>query len=222
MERHFDQELEKLNNRVLKMGKLVESQITDTMQALLNCDVELAGRIIENDNQVDVLDVKIDKLCQRIFALSQPVASDLRLIMAALKINNDLERLGDLGVTIAKKIEAISEFKDVIVELNIDTLANMSEILVKDCINILTTRNVTFIRDIFESAATLKDKVQQTSNRIIDEMMNKTDVVVVATNLMLIISQMERIAGYSTNIAESVYFLVEGKIVKHTKYFELT
>lgn len=222
MERHFDQELEKLNNRVLKMGKLVESQITNTMQALLNCDVELAGRIIENDNQVDVLDVKIDKLCQRIFALSQPVASDLRLIMAALKINNDLERLGDLGVTIAKKIEAISEFKDVIVELNIDTLANMSEILVKDCINILTTRNVTFIRDIFESAATLKDKVQQTSNRIIDEMMNKTDVVVVATNLMLIISQMERIAGYSTNIAESVYFLVEGKIVKHTKYFELT
>jgi len=222
MERHFDQELEKLNNRILKMGKLVESQITDTMQALLNCDVELAGRIIENDNQVDILDVKIDKLCQRIFALSQPVASDLRLIMAALKINNDLERLGDLGVTIAKKIEAISEFKDVIVELNIDTLANMSEILVKDCINILTTRNVTFIRDIFESAATLKDKVQQTSNRIIDEMMNKTDVVVVATNLMLIISQMERIAGYSTNIAESVYFLVEGKIVKHTKYFELT
>jgi phosphate transport system protein len=222
MERHFDQELEKLNNRILKMGKLVESQITDTMQALLNCDVELAGRIIENDNQVDVLDVKIDKLCQRIFALSQPVASDLRLIMAALKINNDLERLGDLGVTIAKKIEAISEFKDVIVELNIDNLANMSEILVKDCINILTTRNVTFIRDIFESAATLKDKVQQTSNRIIDEMMNKTDVVVVATNLMLIISQMERIAGYSTNIAESVYFLVEGKIVKHTKYFELT
>ena len=192
------------------------------MQALLNCDVELASRIIENDNQVDMLDVKIDKLCQRIFALSQPVASDLRLIMAALKINNDLERLGDLGVTIAKKIEAISEFKDVIVELNIDTLANMSEILVKDCINILTTRNVTFIRDIFESAATLKDKVQQTSNRIIDEMMNKTDVVVVATNLMLIISQMERIAGYSTNIAESVYFLVEGKIVKHTKYFELT
>ncbi len=222
MERHFDQELEKLNNRILKMGKLVESQITDTMQALLNCDVELAGRIIENDNQVDILDVKIDKLCQRIFALSQPVASDLRLIMAALKINNDLERLGDLGVTIAKKIEAISEFKDVIVELNIDTLANMSEILVKDCINILITRNVTFIRDIFESAATLKDKVQQTSNRIIDEMMNKTDVVVVATNLMLIISQMERIAGYSTNIAESVYFLVEGKIVKHTKYFELT
>jgi phosphate transport system protein len=169
-----------------------------------------------------MLDVKIDKLCQRIFALSQPVASDLRLIMAALKINNDLERLGDLGVTIAKKIEAISEFKDVIVELNIDTLANMSEILVKDCINILTTRNVTFIRDIFESATTLKNKVQQTSNRIINEMMNKTDVVVVATNLMLIISQMERIAGYSTNIAESVYFLVEGKIVKHTKYFELT
>jgi phosphate transport system regulatory protein PhoU len=222
MERHFDQELEKLNNRILKMGKLVESQITNTMQALLNCDVELASRIIENDNQVDMLDVKIDKLCQRIFALSQPVASDLRLIMAALKINNDLERLGDLGVTIAKKIEAISDFKDVIVELNIDTLANMSEILVKDCINILTTHNVTFIRDIFESAATLKDKVQQTSNRIIDEMMNKTDVVVVATNLMLIINQMERIAGYSTNIAESVYFLVEGKIVKHTKYFELT
>ena len=90
MERHFDLELEKLKKRILKMGNLVASQIHQTMVALINCDIEAAEEIIETDNAVDKLDVKIDKLCQRIFALTQPVATDLRLIMASLKMNNDL------------------------------------------------------------------------------------------------------------------------------------
>jgi phosphate transport system protein len=220
MERHFELELEKLNRRILKMGNLVASQIHQTMVALTECNVEMAQEIIDNDNLVDELDVKIDKLCQRIFALTQPVATDLRLIMSSLKMNNDLERMGDLAVNIAERIEALSEYKEIITELKIDELASITDLIVTDVINILNSRNLVFVKDIFNDADVIKDKIQGISSQIIDQMIHKSDVIVVATNLMVILTQIERVAGYSTNIAESIIFLVEGRVVKHLKLFE--
>jgi phosphate transport system protein len=220
MERHFELELEKLNKRIIKMGNLVASQIHQTMYALTQCDTELAREIIDNDTKVDELDVKIDKLCQRIFALTQPVATDLRLIMAALKMNNDMERMGDLAVNIASKIEGLNDYKEIINELKVDELAAMTEVIVKDVINILNTKNIVFIRDIFEASVAIKEKIRVISDQIIEEMTRKSDVIVVATNLMIILTQIERIAGYSQNIAESIVFLVEGKVVKHSGLYK--
>jgi len=219
MERHFELELEKLRKRILKMGNLVASQIHQTMVALVNCDLEAAEEIIETDNAIDELDVKIDKLCQRIFALTQPVATDLRMIMASLKMNNDLERMGDHAVEIALRIEGLSEFKDILIELKIDELAELTDTIVKDVVSILNTRNVVFIKDIYDASEVIKEKIQVISEQIIQQMAQKSDVVVVATNLMIILTEIERIAGYSFNIAESIYFLVEGKLVKHSKHF---
>ncbi len=215
MERHFEQELDKLNKRILKMGNLVYDQVHNALEAILTCNPELAQQVVDNDYQVDKLDVKIDKLCQRIFALTQPVATDLRLIMSALKMNNDLERLGDLAVNISAKIEGVCEYKEILTELHFDELATMADLIVKDVINILNTRNTTFVKDIFVSANAIEEKVQAVSARILDEMMHKTEVIVVATNLMIILTQIDRIAGYSTNIAESVVFIVEGRMIKH-------
>ena len=215
MERHFEQELDKLNRRILKMGGLVSAQVRNAMVALINCDTGLAEEIIANDTQLDELDVKIDKLCQRIFALTQPVATDLRLIMSALKMNNDLERMGDLAVNIASKIEGIAEYKSIITELKIDDLANMTDVIIKDVITILNSRNTVFVKDIFRDANVIKEKIQVIQSQIIDQMMRKSDVIVVATNLIIILSQIERIADYATNIAESIVFLVEGRVVKH-------
>jgi len=219
MERHFELELEKLNKRILKMGNLVASQVHQTMVALVNCDVEAAEEIIETDNAVDELDVKIDKLCQRIFALTQPVATDLRLIMASLRMNNDLERMGDHAVNIAKRVEGLSDYKDIVLELKIDELAGLTDAIVRDVITILNSKSLVFIKDIYNDSEVIKEKVQLISEDIIEQMTKKSDVVVVATNLMIILSQIERIAGYSLNIAESIYFLVEGKLVKHSKHF---
>ncbi len=219
MERHFEQELEKLKKRILKMGNLVASQVHQTMVALVNCDVEAAEEIIEADNAVDELDVKIDKLCQRIFALTQPVATDLRLIMASLRMNNDLERMGDHAVDIAKRIDGLSDFKDILQELKIDELAAATDAIVRDVITILNSRNIIFIKDIFNDSEIIKEKIQGISEKIIEEMTQKSDVVVVATNLMIILTQIERIADYSLNIAESIFFLVEGRLVKHSKGF---
>ncbi len=217
MERHFEQELEKLKSRILKMGNLVADQIHNTLLALQTCDFVLAQQVIQNDIIVDKLDVKIDKLCQRIFALRQPVATDLRMIMSSLKMNNDLERMGDHAVGIAEKVETISEYCEVIQEYKIDELIRMTDIIVKDVMNILNTWNTTFVIDIFNQANAIEEKSQEISELILAEMGQKKDVIAVATTLMIVLTQIERIAGYSTNIAESVVFIVDGKMIKHKK-----
>ncbi len=215
MERHFEQELEKLKKRIVKMGNLVADQIHNTMLALKTCDVALAQQVIQNDKIIDKLDVKIDKLCQRIFALQQPVARDLRMIMSSLKMNNDLERMGDHAVGIASKIEAISEYPEILHELELEKLIEMTDIIVKDVINILNTWNTTFVRDIFSQASAIEERCQSITDKILVEMGEKKEVIVVAAALIIILTQMERIAGYSTNIAESVVFIVDGKMIKH-------
>jgi phosphate transport system protein len=217
MERHFDLELEKLNKRLSKMGNLVASQVHQTMSALITCDTTLAREIIDNENKIDDLDTKIDKLCQRIFALTQPVATDLRLLMSSLKINNDLERMGDHALGIAKKIDGLVDYPEIIKELHVDELAASTDLIVKDVTNILNTRDTAFVKDLFESRNMIKDQVHSITSMILEEMYNKKDVITVAANLIMILSQIERIADYSTNIAESIVFLVEGRIIKHSR-----
>jgi phosphate transport system protein len=96
----------------------------------------------------------------------------------------------------------------------------MADLIVKDVVTILNTRNTAFVKDIFTSATAIEEKVQAVSGRILEEMMHKTEVIVVATNLMIILTQIDRIAGYSTNIAESVVFIVDGKMIKHKNPFK--
>jgi len=220
MQRHFDQELEKLGRRLIEMGTIVEQQMNITLNALINADIKLAEEAIEMDNKVDHLDVKIDKLCQRIFALQQPLATDLRFIMSSLKINNDLERMGDLAVFIAKRIDCFVDYQDVLIELQIDKVANSCMKLIKDVENLIQTKRIVFVKDIFDGSQNLKTMTRDISASIIEEMTHKSpDIFVVATNLILILNQIERVTALSTNIAESIYFMVEGKIVKHSRDF---
>ncbi|MCX6270857.1 MAG: phosphate signaling complex protein PhoU [Bacteroidetes bacterium] len=218
MERKFDIELNKLNERLVLMSQLIQKQVSMTLEALVECDVPLSKQVVANDSEIDDLDVKIDKLCQRIFALQQPVASDLRFIMSALKINNDLERMGDLSVFIAKRVSTVSDFKEIINELKINELTEKVDKIVKDTCMIIETRRTVFVKDIFDQAQVIKEESRLISSRMIEQMMEKSDVILVATNLVQILGQIERMAAYSKNIAESVYFIVEGKIVKHTQF----
>ena len=219
MERKFDLELQKLNDRLVHMAQLIQDQVSLSMKALVEGDAELAKTVINNDNEIDDLDVKIDKLCQRIFALQQPVASDLRFIMSALKINNDLERIGDLAVYIAKRIPMVNEYTEIIRELKIDELATLTEKVVKDAMTLIETKRTVFVKDIFEEAQQVKVSSRAISSAMVEQMVQKSEVIVVATNLVQILEKIERMGAYSKNIAESVYFVVEGVIVKHEPLF---
>lgn len=197
------------------MGSLVEKQITEAINALLTGDIELANWIIETDNQVDNIDNKIDKLCQRIFALAQPVATDLRFIMSSLKINTDIERVGDIAVSISKKVESVTENIAFLEQLKINEVALKSKNTFTEAINSFIFKDVDAAYKIIEHSKEVDEICDQISNDIINAMIQKSEVIVVATNLILILRHIKRLSDHSTNIAESVIFMIEGKIVKH-------
>ena len=215
--RIFDSELEKLEHKVVQMCSQVNQQINNALTALKNYDLKLAKKVISEDNAIDTLDVKIDKLCQKIFALQQPVASDLRYILSALKINNDLERVGDHAVSIAKRIEPLEDYRQLVADLGIENVSQITSLLFADVVELVKTHDLEYCQKIYRRSSTLKEGCETIAEKILSEMMDKSEVVVVASNILIIVNLIERIASYSNNIAESITFVVEGEIVKHKK-----
>ena len=215
--RIFDSELEKLRHKVVQMCSQVNQQINNALTALKNYDLKLAKKVISEDNAIDTLDVKIDKLCQKIFALQQPVASDLRYILSALKINNDLERVGDHAVSIAKRIEPLDDYRQLVSELGFDRIGNETSLLFADVMELVKTHDLEYCQKIYRRSSTLKEGCEAIAEKILSEMMDKPEVMVVASNILIIVNLIERIASYSNNIAESITFVVQGEIVKHKK-----
>jgi phosphate transport system protein len=216
--RIFDSELEKLTHKVIDMCSQVNQQLVDVTLALRTSDLALAKQVITNDENINNLDIKIDKLCQKIFALQQPVASDLRYIISALKINNDLERIGDHAVNIAKRIEPLSEYRKLIQELGIDVIGEKTTDLFADVFELVKNHDLAFAEKVVNKALEIKDDCEQIASRILGEMMHQSEVVVVAANILITINLFERIASYSTNVAESITFVVNGEIIKHQKH----
>jgi phosphate transport system protein len=215
--RIFDSELEKLEHKVVQMCSQVNQQINDALTALKNYDLKLAKKVINDDNAIDTLDVKIDKLCQKIFALQQPVASDLRYILSALKINNDLERVGDHAVSIAKRIEPLDDYRQLVADLGVENVSEITSLLFADVLELVKTHDLEYCQKIYHRSSSLKEGCEAIAEKILSEMMDKSEVVVVASNILIIVNLIERIASYSNNIAESITFVVEGEIVKHKK-----
>ncbi|MEI6679592.1 MAG: phosphate signaling complex protein PhoU [Mariniphaga sp.] len=216
--RIFDSELERLAHKVIQMCSQVNQQLIDVVSALKTADLKLAKKVINNDEFINNLDVKIDKLCQKIFALQQPVASDLRYIISALKINNDLERIGDHAVSIAKRIEPLQDYYPLVQELRIDKIGEKITTLFSDVVELVKTHDLAFAEEITRKAEEIKEECETIGTRILGEMMHQSEVVVVAANILIINNLLERIASYSTNIAESITFVVNGEIVKHRKH----
>lgn len=215
--RIFDSELDKLTRKVVEMCSQVNQQVNDALNALVNSDIKLAKKVIANDMEIDNLDVKIDRLCQKIFALQQPVARDLRYILSALKINNDLERVGDHAVSISKRIEPLEDYRQLVSELGIVEVANETSLLFSDVLKLVELHDLQFCKEIYRKSATLKEACEEIADKVLNEMMHKSEVVVVASNILIIVNLIERIASYSNNIAESITFVEQGEIVKHRR-----
>lgn len=216
--RIFDSELGKLAHKVIEMSAQVNQQLIDVTTALQSSDLHLAKKVINNDEFINNLDVKIDKLCQKIFALQQPVASDLRYIISALKINNDLERIGDHAVNIAKRIEPLVDYRQMVEELGIGEIGDKTTNLFADVVELVKTHDLAYAGLVTNKAVEIKEECETIAARVLGEMMHQSEVVVVAANILIIINLFERITSYSTNIAESITFVVNGEIVKHRKH----
>jgi phosphate transport system protein len=217
MQTHFELELEKLKNRIIKMGNLAIQQTSLAMHILLRGDTEQIETAAKTEHKIDKLDVKVDKLCQRIFALQQPVATDLRFIMSSLRIGNELERIGDIAMSIVNKSEIVREQPEILNIFNIEQVMTKSYCLIQQSFQNYTAFNAENIDDTILQCHQLKDECQAILDKVIIEMTQKSEVIIVATNLIIILRQVERLADHASNIAESIYFMNEGTIIKHGK-----
>jgi phosphate transport system protein len=215
---HIETELEKLKGIIIKIGDLAQNQVGEAVKALLSEPVSEGKEVKKTENKIDKLDVKIDEICQSIFALQQPVASDLRFIMSAMQISNEIERIGDLAISIIKKSKNIKDKHDLIVKFNIADLARQVEIVTIKMNECFLTRSESIIGEIFILNNTIKNESDDAIHDIINEMKSNSKTVVSGTNLVIVLKHLERISEHCTNIAEYVYFMINAKIIKHEKF----
>ena len=213
--RHFETELQALKNRLLGMGALVEERVHQAMQALMERRIEAAEAIVAGDAEVNDLQIEIDDRCLKLLALQNPMASDLRLITAAMKINADLERIGDQAVNIAEnavKVAALPPLRPIV---DLPRMAELAEAMTRDSLDAFVRRDSELARDILardDEVDQLKDQIFRV---LLTHMMADPGTIERALGLILVSRNLERIADHATNIAEDVIFVVEAKDVRH-------
>lgn len=216
--RHFAEELKELNQALLEMGGLVESSIHTSVQALMENDDRLARRVVEDEQLINRMELDIDARVTRLLALNQPVAGDLRLLVMCLKINTDLERMGDLAVSVAERAISLNKLSPAALgQPLVDTprMAAMVEDMLHRTLDAFVKRDAELARSILPA----DDDVDRIRDGIYRELLNtmrqSPHSVDAAVHLMFIARNLERIADHATNIAEDVIYLVRGVDVRH-------
>lgn len=216
MERHFDEELKELHQDILKMGVMAQEAIYKSIAALQNRDKQQAKEVILSDKKVDDLELVIDEKCIDLIARYQPMARDLRFLTTAMKINAELERIADLAVDIAQRVEELVEKPLLKPLIDIPKLSGIAQNMVKDSIDAFVNADGQLARIVVlsDSAA---DKLRNLvhDELINDYMMKDARSADRAVPLLLISRHLERICDHATNIAEDVIYLAEAKVVKH-------
>ncbi len=213
--RQYEEELRVLRTDLLKMGGLVERQIADAVDSLVNRKSDEAREVIARDADVNRMDVDIDAMCLRILALRSPAASDLRFITTGLKINYDLERIGDLAVNICERALELNEEPILKPYIDIPRMASIAESMVKDSLDAFVRGDCDLAQQVIER----DDEVDQLNGQIFRELLTymaeDPHTIGRATRILFISKYLERIADHATNIGEMVVFMVKGKTIRH-------
>lgn len=215
MHRRFEEELEELRRKLLHMAALTETSVSNAMAALVDADVALAQRVIDGDREINQFEVEIDSFCVELLARRQPMAGDLRFIASAMKINNDLERIGDHGVNIAER--TIELLKEPMIKPLIDLpkLSAIARDMVKNSLDSFVQHDV----NLAFAVCRRDDEVDRLNNQIIRELVDfvtkDSRVIVPALSLIMISKNLERVADLATNIAEEVIYILEARNIKH-------
>jgi phosphate transport system protein len=216
MERHhFEDELQLLKQRLLSMGGLVEERVHQAIVSLMERKEEAAAKVIAGDSEVNDLQIEIDDRCLKLLALQQPMATDLRLITSAMKINADLERIGDQAVNIAENVVRLLPQPPLKPLIDIPRMAEIAERMTREALDSFVRKDPALARGVL----TQDDEVDQLKDQVfrvlLTYMMADPGTIERALGLILISRNLERIADHATNIAEDVIFLVEAKDVRH-------
>lgn len=215
VERHFEVELQRLLEQLLLMGGHAESIIQKSIQALERRDLALANEVFADDKVMDRLEIEIEERCLNMLALQQPLARDLRFITAALKISNDLERVGDHAVNIAGSAARLSEESQLKPLVDIPRMARLATDMLHEALDAFVHRDAETARKLVRRDDEVDNLNRQLFRELVSFMIESPSTITRAMELVLVARNLERIADLATNVAEEVVFIAEARIIKH-------
>ncbi|OPY01322.1 MAG: hypothetical protein A4E60_01763 [Syntrophorhabdus sp. PtaB.Bin047] len=213
----FDLELKELKEKLLYEGGLVEKAISNAIRALLERNSDLADKVIEDDPIINALEVEIDEFCLKLLALRQPAARDLRFITTAIKINYDLERIGDMAVNICERVQELNQEPQLKPYIDLPMMADTVQLMLKESLDAFVKEDVAMARKVTRDDQKVDQLLDQIFRELLTYMMQDMRTISRATRVLFISKYLERMADHAVNIAELVIFLVEGKIIRHSR-----
>jgi phosphate transport system protein len=212
---HFQEELEQLKTRLLEMGGLAEDRVRASVQALVERDSTLVDRVLAGDGPINQLHIEIDSRCFKLLALHQPMAVDLRAIVSAVKINTDLERVGDLAINIAEAARRYLRHPPVKELIDIPRMADIAQRMLRNALDSYVRRDLKLAHEVLNEDDLLDSLKTQVFRELLTYMLQNTATIEPALDLILISRHLERIGDHATNVAEDVIFMVSARDVRH-------
>lgn len=212
---YWQREIENLKKLILSLGALVEEQIQRAMLALERRDADLANEVIQKDREIDSLEIVIEEECLKILALYQPVAKELRFVVAVLKMNNDLERMGDLAANIAKRARSLAKKEKIDLVADLNPIAEKTQAMVKKSLDALVNTDVKLAREVCASDDEVDSLVKHMLKRTVNAIEKHPSRTKDYFSVQYASKNLERIADSATNIAEDVIYLCTGEIIRH-------
>jgi phosphate transport system protein len=213
--RHFDEELDELKQRLLFMGGLAEERVRLAMRALVEGDRALVAEVARGDHAINVMQLEIDDRCFKLLALYQPMAVDLRAIVAAVKINSDLERVGDLAVNIAEAAARYIVHPRVKALIDLPRMGAIAQQMLREALDAFVSQNIAAAHAVLKQDDVLDALKNQIFRELLTYMLGDTCTIEPGIDLILVSRHLERIGDHATNIAEDVIFIVEARDVRH-------
>ena len=212
---HFREELEALQSRLLEMGGLAEERVRAAIQGLVTRDPALFEKVLLGDEPINQLHIEVDNRCFRLLALHQPMATDLRAIVAAVKINTDLERVGDLAVNIAEAGTRYISHPPVKKLIDIPQMGDIAQAMLRDALDAFVKRDTRLAHEVLNEDDRLDSLKTQVFRDLLTYMLKDQSTVEPSLDLILVSRHLERIGDHATNIAEDVIFMVSALDVRH-------
>ncbi len=215
MAKHLERDLDRLKKQLLEVGSVVEEAANSALTALTELKADLAQEVIERDNEIDAREVQIEEDCLKVLALHQPVAADLRFVIAVMKVNNDLERMGDQAVNIAERAAYLAERPPLGVPLDFGRMADVVRKMVRASLDALVNVDARLARSVGAMDDEVDDIHREMFRVLQGRMCDDPGLVERAVAYLSASRDLERIADLATNIAEDVVFMVEGEVIRH-------
>jgi phosphate transport system protein len=213
----YDEELRKLQNTLITMGGLAEAQLASAIQAVVRRDSELGAEVVEGDVRVDELEKEVEALVVRLLALRQPMARDLREIISALKIGSDLERICDYAANVAKRSIALNQAPVAKPAFALPRMGKLAQLLIKNVLDAYVQRDAEKAMQVWLGDEELDELYTSLFRELLTYMMEDPRSITAGTHLLFMAKNIERIGDHATNIAETIYFLINGTPLKETR-----